>query len=64
MQRVRHTDESRYTRVLEDYDIIITLIETTIMPSRRFRKGSRKGQIDQRSAWRRTLVCSSSPFVR
>ena len=38
------TDENQYKRVLQDYSLIITVIEATITSAGRFKKGSKKGQ--------------------
>ena len=43
-KKVHHTDESRYERVLQDHNLIITVIETTTTPAEEFKKGSSKGQ--------------------
>ena len=43
-KRARHTDDSRYRRALQDNNLIITVIETTVVPAGKFKKGSKKGQ--------------------
>ena len=39
-----HTNESQYERVLQEHNLIITVIETTIVPAGKFKKGNKKGQ--------------------
>ena len=50
----------RYESALQDHNLIGTVIDTTRIPVGKFKKGGKKGQIDQISARRRTFARLSS----